>query len=84
MAKLDVIDGVFVDKITNPDVNGDLYDTDENLANNYVKMLSDLNDELPANKLLVGNTLRNERSGGARVAHGNYGWFLFRTMGYSK
>ncbi|KGL62193.1 putative glycoside hydrolase [Polaribacter sp. Hel1_85] len=67
MANLDVIDGVFVDKITNPDANGDLYDTDENLANNYVKMLSDLNDELPANKLLVGNTLRNEREGGARA-----------------
>jgi hypothetical protein len=67
MASLDVIDGVFIDKITNPDVNGDLYDTDENLANNYVSMLNDLNDQLPANKLLVGNTLRNERSGGARA-----------------
>jgi hypothetical protein len=67
MANLDVIDGVFVDKITNPDANGNLFDTDDNLANNYVKMLSDLNDELPANKLLVGNTLRNEREGGARA-----------------
>lgn len=67
MANLDVIDGIFVDKITNPDINGDLYDTNGDLVNNYVTMLSDLNDQLPPNKLLVGNTLRNERVGGTRA-----------------
>lgn len=67
MANLSVIDGVFVDKVSNPDSNGNLYDTNGDLANNYVKMLSDLNDQLPANKLLVGNTLRNERAGGVRA-----------------
>ncbi|GAA3651188.1 putative glycoside hydrolase [Flavivirga jejuensis] len=67
MANLDVIDGVFVDKIINPDNNGDLYDVNGNPINNYVSMLSDLNDKLPSNKLLVGNTLRNERSGGVRA-----------------
>ena len=67
MANLEVIDGVFVDKITNPDLNGDLFDANGNLVNNYVSMLSALNDQLPAHKLLVGNTLRNERAAGARA-----------------
>ncbi|NRD20683.1 T9SS type A sorting domain-containing protein [Winogradskyella eckloniae] len=67
MANLDVIDGVFVDKITNPNENGDLYNTNGALANNYVTMLSDLNDQLPSDKLIVGNTLRNEREGGNRA-----------------
>ena len=66
MAELDVIDGVFIDKVVNPDENGDVLNADGSPVNNYTKMLKDLNDQLPDDKLLVGNTLRNERAGGSR------------------
>lgn len=67
MANLDVIDGVFVDKVVNPDVNGDVFLGDGTTpSNNYTRMLSDLYNQLPPNKLLVGNTLRNERAGASR------------------
>ena len=67
MASLDVIDSVFVDKILNPGIDGNLYDVNGDLANNYVSMLNDLYNELPDNKLLVGNTLRNEHVGAVRA-----------------
>jgi hypothetical protein len=67
MSNLDVIDGVFIDKIVNPDNNGDVFNSNGTPKNNYTKMLSDLYNQLPSNKLLVGNTLRNERAGGSRA-----------------
>ena len=67
MANLDVIDGVFIDKVVNPDNNGDVFDENGNPSNNYTRMLRDLYNQLPSNKLLVGNTLRNERAGGSRA-----------------
>ena len=42
MASLDVIDSVFVDKILNPGIDGNLYDVNGDLANNYVSMLNDI------------------------------------------
>lgn len=71
-----MIDGVFIDKVVNPDANGDVLDESKNPVNNYTRMLRDLYTQLPDNKLLVGNTLRNERAGGSRglmeISDGSY------------
>ncbi|CAA6692734.1 MULTISPECIES: putative glycoside hydrolase [unclassified Lentimonas] len=59
------IDGIFLDKVGGGDVP--LIDADGNPASNYVDMLYSLKQQMPAGKLLTGNTLRNENPNGDRA-----------------
>ncbi len=65
MARQPEIDGIFLDKSY-----GDtpfLYDSNGTPIDNYSDMLIRLNDSIPENKLIIGNTLRNERDNGNRA-----------------
>jgi len=70
------IDGVFLDKVGGGDKS--LVDADGNLKapSNYVNSLIQLSLRMPKGKLLVGNTLRNERPNGnreiMRITSGSY------------
>jgi len=59
------IDGVFVDKITQAAFD-DLY-VNGDPVNGYVEMLKQLHDEMPEDKILIGNVLRGERNNGNRA-----------------
>jgi len=58
------IDGVFLDKVLGNE--GAYFDETGKPVTDYIDMMSSLYAQLPADKLLIGNTLRNERSGGNR------------------
>jgi hypothetical protein len=60
------IDGVFVDKITEAQFD-DLYDSNGEPVNGYVDMLKQLHEEMPNDKILIGNVLRGERNNGNRA-----------------
>jgi Hypothetical glycosyl hydrolase family 15/Concanavalin A-like lectin/glucanases superfamily len=74
MAELPQIDGVFIDRVF--ETEGPFFDQAGIPATNYIKMLNTLSTSLPAGKLYIGNTLRNERVNGnrehMRYMHGSY------------
>jgi len=59
------IDGVFIDKITEAAFDN-LYENGAPV-NGYVEMLEQLHDEMPDDKILIGNILRGERNNGNRA-----------------
>lgn len=65
-AKHPSIDGIFIDKAT--DNNCELIDEDGDLTDGEGRVRSyvSLVRSAPANSLIIGNTLRNERDGGSR------------------
>ncbi len=69
----DVIDGVFYDKCGWGDY---IFDEQGNPVSNYIDMLTTLGSHLPPGKLVMGNTLRNERGNGSRdlmrILQGSY------------
>ena len=64
MASTSVIDGVFVDKVTKSPPSMMI---DGNPASDFIEMHLALRQGLPPGKLLLGNTLRNERVNGNRA-----------------
>jgi len=81
MARHPMIDGVFLDKCFGPNIS--LYDENDYPVDNYADMLIKLNDSVPEGKMIIGNTLRNERDNGSRalmeVLDGSYleRWKMF-------
>lgn len=81
MARHPMIDGVFLDK--NFGDYATLYNANGNPNDHYTDMLVKLNDSVPEGKLIVGNTLRNERDNGSRawmeISDGSYleRWSMF-------
>ena len=65
MATNDVIDGVFIDKVTQAIPSA--YDEYGQPVSDYLTMLDQLDQALPEGKLFLGNTLRNERNYGGRA-----------------
>ena len=67
------IDGIFYDKCGHSEY---LYDGNGDPADNYIEMLDTMDQELPSGKLVMGNTLRNERGNGSRdlmrILEGSY------------
>ncbi|VGO12223.1 hypothetical protein PDESU_00774 [Pontiella desulfatans] len=68
------VDGIFLDKVGGG--GAPLIDGEGNFASDYVEMLYTLRQQMPANKLLTGNTLRNENKNGDRemmsIMQGSY------------
>ncbi|MFC1765938.1 putative glycoside hydrolase [Planctomycetota bacterium] len=64
MASESVIDGVFVDKVTQSPPSMIVNDEP---ASDFTRMQLALREGLPAGKLMLGNTLRNERANGNRA-----------------
>ena len=65
MANEPNIDGVFIDKMGDGD-NGINFNTDGSPANGYTNMIYNLYNQMPPNKMVIGNSLRNERNNGNR------------------
>ncbi len=59
----DTIDGIFYDKCAH---DGYLYDSSGDPVDSYIEMLDTMDQALPPGKLVIGNTLRNERKNGSR------------------
>ena len=69
-----VIDGIFLDKVSGG--GKPLIDEDGEYVSDYVNMVHSLWEQMPADKLLTGNTLRNENTNGDRsmmeIMEGSY------------
>jgi len=59
------IDGVFVDKMPKAAVDA-IYEEGEPVSD-YVRMIKQLSESLPKDKMLIGNNLRGERHNGSRA-----------------